>query len=160
MPLSIRNTLAEYMVSARLDHALYKLKPTHRFFSQHLLTNDELPSRIASGTITIKPDIKRFTENGVEFVDGSKVEDVDIIMLATGYNYGFPFLDKGIVDVEQNKVELYKYVFPPDMEHHTLATIGFVSPLGAVNPISELQSRWATRVFKVNVLTKMSELVI
>lgn len=34
------------------------------------------------------------------------------------------------------------------MKHSTLAVIGLIQPWGAINPISELQARWAVRVFK------------
>ena len=54
--------------------------------------------------------------------------------------------------MENNTVRLYKSVFPPDMMHPTLAVIGLVQPLGSLFPISEMQCRWATRVFKVNFL--------
>ena len=39
-------------------------------------------------------------------------------------------------------MQLYKYVFPPHISHATLAVIGLVQAIGAVMPISELQSRW------------------
>lgn len=41
-------------------------------------------------------------------------------------------------------------MFPPELERPTLAVIGLVQPLGAIMPISEMQARWATRVFKGN----------
>jgi dimethylaniline monooxygenase (N-oxide forming) len=34
------------------------------------------------------------------------------------------------------------------MTHSTLAVMGLVQPWGAINPITELQARWAIRVFK------------
>lgn len=69
-------------------------------------------------------------------------------VFATGYKFAFPFLASHVVSVSENKVALYKYVFPPEMDRHTLAIIGLVQPLGAIMPISEMQARWATRVFK------------
>ena len=72
--------------------------------------------------------------------------------LATGYRFGFPFIDKSVVDVKENRLPFYKYMFPPDLQHPTLAIIGCIQPLGAVMPISELQCRLATRVFKVRVV--------
>ena len=72
-------------------------------------------------------------------------------MLATGYKFGFPFVSKSVVDVKENRLPFYKYMFPPDLKHPTLAMIGCVQPLGAIMPISELQCRLATRVFKVSL---------
>uniref|UniRef100_UPI0009B31664 dimethylaniline monooxygenase [N-oxide-forming] 5-like n=1 Tax=Monopterus albus TaxID=43700 RepID=UPI0009B31664 len=118
-----------------------------RLFSQHPTINDELPNRILSGTVQVKPNIRRFQGSSVEFDDGSVAEDVDLVVFATGYRFSFPFLASHVVSVSENKTSLYKYVFPPELEHPTLAIIGLVQPLGAIMPISEMQARWATRVF-------------
>ena len=53
-----------------------------------------------------------------------------------------------MLPVSGNKANLYKYMFPPGLERPTLVVIGLVQPLGAIMPISEMQARWATRVFK------------
>lgn len=42
--------------------------------------NDELPNRILSGTVQVKPNIRRFQGSSVEFDDGSVVEDVDLVV--------------------------------------------------------------------------------
>ncbi|KAJ8303800.1 hypothetical protein KUTeg_018723 [Tegillarca granosa] len=105
----------------------------------------------ASGSIIVKPDIKQFTTSGVEFTDGTFVDDIDAVILGTGYIFGFPFLDKSVIDVQQNKVDMYMLMFPPNLERHTLAIIGCFQPLGAIMLLSEMQSRLATRVFKGDV---------
>lgn len=51
-----------------------------RLFSQHPTVNDELPNRILSGTVQVKPNICRFQGSSVEFDDGSVVEDVDLVV--------------------------------------------------------------------------------
>lgn len=112
------------------------------------MVNDELPNRIACGSVQIKPDIRRFLENGVEFGDGTEVK-ADIIVLATGYVFGFPYLDKEVLEVRDNVVNLFKYAFPPDLHPSTLVIIGCIQPWGAIMPLSELQCRWAAQVFKV-----------
>ena len=136
-------------VSKALDHDLYGLRPKHRFLEQHPTLNDDLPNRIACGTIIVKPDIARLTTTGVEFVDGSSVDDVDVVILATGYTFSFPFLDESILMVKDNVVELYRRVFPPHLEQPTLAVVGLLQQLGPIFPIVEMQSRWVARVFKV-----------
>ena len=97
----------------------------------------------------MKADVKRFTRTGVEFVDGTVEGDIDVIILATGYIFGFPFIDKSIIDVQNNKVRLFKYMYPPDLSRPTLAVIGCFQPLGAIMPLSEMQCRLFTRVLKV-----------
>ncbi|NWI92028.1 FMO5 monooxygenase, partial [Pitta sordida] len=146
LPSRVSNFLLERKANARFDHTLYSLKPQHRIFDQHPTINDELPNHIISGGVRVKPNIQEFTETSAIFEDGTR-EDIDAIVFATGYSFSFPFLE-GLVKVVENQISLYKYMFPPDLEKPTLAFIGLVQPLGAIMPISELQCRWATRVFK------------
>ncbi|XP_077188436.1 flavin-containing monooxygenase 5-like [Paroedura picta] len=141
------NTLLERKLNERFNHSHYGLKPQHRIFSQHPTVNDELPNRIISGKVQVKPNIRELTERAAIFEDGSKEEDIDFIVFATGYNFSFPFLGN-VLPVTNNDVKLYKFVFPPHLEKPTLAIIGLVQPLGAIMPLSEMQARWATRVFK------------
>uniref|UniRef100_A0A3B5KVH8 Flavin-containing monooxygenase n=1 Tax=Takifugu rubripes TaxID=31033 RepID=A0A3B5KVH8_TAKRU len=148
LPNSVFCSLGERRLNQRFDHSLYNLKPKHRLFSQHPTMNDDLPNRILSGTIQVKPNICRFQGSSMEFDDGSVVEDVDLVVFATGYTFSFPFLSSHVISVSENKTSLYKYVFPPELQRPTLAIIGLVQPLGAIMPISEMQARWATRVFK------------
>ncbi|XP_074525279.1 flavin-containing monooxygenase 5-like [Halichoeres trimaculatus] len=148
LPFNVLCGFVESRLNSRFDHGLYNLKPKHRLFSQHPTVNDELPNRILSGTVQVKPNISRFQGSSVEFDDGSVVEDVDLVVFATGYTFSYPFLSSQVVSVSDNKASLYKYVFPPELQRPTLAIIGLVQPLGAIMPISEMQARWATRVFK------------
>ncbi|KAL4438319.1 hypothetical protein ABPG74_009742 [Tetrahymena malaccensis] len=52
-------------------------------------------SEIENGILTfLSPCIKKFeSENSLVLEDGQKVENIDIFMYATGYQYKFPFLD-------------------------------------------------------------------
>ncbi|CAF90720.1 unnamed protein product, partial [Tetraodon nigroviridis] len=143
LPFGMICSVAEKQLNQRFDHSLYNLKPKHRLFSQHPTVNDDLPNRILSGTIQVKPNIRRFQGSSVEFDDGSVVEDVDLVVFATGYRFSFPFLPSNVTSVSENQTSLYKYVFPPELQRPTLAIIGLVQPLGAIMPISEMQARWA-----------------
>lgn len=73
---------------------------------------------------------------------------VDTIVFATGYNYDFSYLPNNVMYKSGHRVGLYKHVFPPNMEHPTLAVVGFIHALGAIMPQAEIQARWVTRVFK------------
>lgn len=68
----------------------------------------------------------------------------------SGYDYGYPFIDKDVVDVQENVLDFYLYEFLPDLEKQTMAFIGCIQPIGAIMPIAELQCRYAMQVFKVN----------
>ncbi|XP_053101621.1 flavin-containing monooxygenase 5-like isoform X2 [Hemicordylus capensis] len=144
---SMVNQWVESKVNSRFNHSHYGLKPKHRFFSQHPTINDELPNKIISGKVLMKPNVSEFTETAAIFEDGSKEEDIDFVIFATGYSFSFPFLGNN-VRVTENQISLYKFVFPPHLEKPTLAIIGLIQPLGAIMPIAELQIRWATHVFK------------
>ena len=147
IPLSVQSFIFERAVEQRFNHARYGLKPKHKLFHAHPTVNDALPNRILNGTVKIKTNIKRFGKKCVEFEDGTVEENIDNVVLATGYKIGFPMIDQSVLHVENNHVSLYKYVFPPNLKHPTFAVVGLIQPWGAINPIAELQCRWATRVF-------------
>ncbi|XP_044295297.1 flavin-containing monooxygenase 5-like isoform X1 [Varanus komodoensis] len=147
LPGPTLNWLVESRLNARFNHAHYSLKPKHRFTSQHPTINDDLPNRILSGRVLMKPNIREFTATAAIFEDGSQEDNIDAVVFATGYSFSFPFLGN-CVRVVENQTPLYKFVFPPHLEKPTLAIIGLVQPLGAIMPIAEMQGRWATRVFK------------
>ena len=114
----------------------------------HPSVNDDLPWCIMSGYVIIKPNVRRFTATGVIFEDGSMEDNIDMVMLATGYKMSYPFISHDILPINDNRVEMYKYVFNPEHKHPTMAVLGLVQPLGPILPIAELQARWATRIFK------------
>ncbi|XP_006887446.1 PREDICTED: dimethylaniline monooxygenase [N-oxide-forming] 5-like [Elephantulus edwardii] len=144
---AVINNRLEKILNSRFNHAHYGLQPKHRPLSQHPTVNDDLPNHIISGKVCMKPNVKEFTETDAIFDDGTIEEKIDVVIFATGYSFSFPFLD-GLIKVSNNEVSLYKLIFPPDLEKPTLAVIGLIQPLGIILPIAELQSRWATRVFK------------
>lgn len=152
LPRSVRNYLFEQKLTNNFDHTMYGIKPNHHFEEQQLLLNDDLPKLLASGRVVFKGDIKFMSETSVTFKDGSTEDNIDAIIYATGYTIDFPFLKHPSYKVRDNLVDLYKLVFAPDVKPHTLAIIGCVQPNGCLFPISELQSRWAVRVFKVSVV--------
>ncbi|RCN47354.1 Flavin-binding monooxygenase-like protein [Ancylostoma caninum] len=127
IPRSIRAWHVQRTINNRFDHAAYGLQPKHDVFGAHTTQNDELPIRLASGTVIVKPNIDRFTEHDVYFTDGSKVENIDYVVLSTGYDITFPIVEGGeLIKVENNRVELYKYMYPLDQPHNTFAVIGLI----------------------------------
>ncbi|XP_072884325.1 flavin-containing monooxygenase 5-like [Hemitrygon akajei] len=146
----LNNALSPFMnwyfqrsLNNKFDHENYGLQPTHSVSCQTPTVNDDLPHCIISGTVLVKSNVKRFTETAAIFEDGS-VEEVDIVVFATGYTFPFPFLDESVVKVNENDVSLYKNVLPPQLEQPTLFVIGLIDPVGSIIPLSELQSRWAS----------------
>ena len=76
---------------------------------------------------------------------------VDVVVFATGYNYSFPFLPSALQAKCGHRLRLYKHMLPPALTQPTLAVVGFIHALGAINALVEMQSRWVTRVFKGEV---------
>ncbi|XP_040215685.1 flavin-containing monooxygenase 5-like isoform X3 [Rana temporaria] len=148
LPSSVTNYMVESALNSRFNHCNFGLLPQHRFSGQHPTVNDELPNRIFSGYVQIRPNVKEFTSTDVIFEDGTVEKNIDAVIFATGYSISFPFCDHSLLRVNNNKVYLYKYMFPYHLEMYTLAVVGLIQPIGAIMPISELQCRLATRVFK------------
>ncbi|XP_063796088.1 dimethylaniline monooxygenase [N-oxide-forming] 2-like isoform X2 [Pseudophryne corroboree] len=148
LPSSVVLWLTEKKMNAWFDHANYGLQPRDSSQFKEPLFNDELPSRITCGYVVVKPDVAEFTETAVKFDDGTTEENIDAVIFATGYRFSFPFLDESIIKVEDNKISLYRNIFPLTLEKPTLGVIGLLQPLGPIMSSSEIQARWVTRVFK------------
>ncbi|KAG8555873.1 hypothetical protein GDO81_017848 [Engystomops pustulosus] len=147
MPPAVSRWMLKKYMNDQFNHDLYNIQPEGVAWREPLV-NEELPSCIMSGSIMIKQQVKKFTETSVHFEDGSVVENLDIVILATGYDYSFPFLDESIIKKDENKGSFYKKIIPLRIEKPTLAFIAFVLPIGPAMVVGELQSRWATRLFK------------
>jgi len=65
-------------------NALYGLQPSHHITASSPVINDDLPSRILSGSVQVRPGIDRLTSSGVRFSDGTYVDDVAAVICATG----------------------------------------------------------------------------
>jgi len=171
IPTSIKNQTSATHILEKTKLHNYGLMPNFPPFSAHPTMNGEILGRIAVGAISVHPNIARVTlcfasffpskfvkiffffpphpqlkEKTVVFDDGFEIE-ADVVIYSTGYEISFPFLDQKEVPVDDNKVDLYKFVFPPTHKHATLAFVGLIQPWGAIMPISEMQARWITRVF-------------
>ncbi|KAL4445839.1 hypothetical protein ABPG77_009038 [Micractinium sp. CCAP 211/92] len=84
-------------------------------------------------------------DGAASLADGSRIEGVDVVMFCTGYEYSFPFLEEGLVSVEDNRVgPLHQHVFPPALA----PTLSFVGLNWKIIPFPqfELQSRWIAHV--------------
>ncbi|GFT74280.1 dimethylaniline monooxygenase 5 [Nephila pilipes] len=125
---------------------LYLIKPKYHMLSKDPVLNDHIGSKLLSGSVKMKPDIKSFTEDGVIFEEESEVTKADFVIMATGYTWKFPFLEEGIIVQKEGIINLYKCIFPPHLTHSTLAVLGFILPFGPGFPLGELQCRWAVQV--------------
>ncbi|XP_063096298.1 dimethylaniline monooxygenase [N-oxide-forming] 4 isoform X2 [Cavia porcellus] len=147
VPSCLLSWIQERQMNKRLNHENYGLSIT-KGKKKKAITNDELPTCILCGTITVKTSVKEFTETSAVFEDGTMEADIDSVIFATGYTFSFPFLEEPLKSLCTKKMFLYKRVFPPNLEKTTLAIIGLIGLTGSILAATELQARWATRVFK------------
>jgi cation diffusion facilitator CzcD-associated flavoprotein CzcO len=113
-------------------------KPNHRFLEAHPTVSSEFLLRLGSGDATAKPDIEELLGDKVRFADGS-IEQIDVIIYATGYNITFPFFDPDFISAPDNKLHLYKRMFMPGMDD--LVFIGLAQAIPTLFPFVELQGR-------------------
>lgn len=113
-------------------------QPTHRLLDAHPTFSNELPLRLASGDVFVKPDVTLLDGSRVHFEDGA-VEDFDVIIYATGYNISFPFFNPDFLPVSDNRIGLYKRMFIPGVDD--VVFIGFTQALPSLFPYVEVQSR-------------------
>lgn len=111
-------------------------KPDFKPSQCHATVSGEFLLRAGGGDIKIKPGIQSLNGDTIHFSDGSS-EQVDIIIYATGYNIEFPFLDKSLLQVEDNQLPLFKRIFIPD--YPNLFFIGFAQVLPALLPFPREQ---------------------
>ncbi len=81
-------------------------KPDHDALASHPIMNTQILHHLAHGDIAAKPDIARLDARGVVFTDGSR-EDIDLILLATGYDYRLPYLDRDLFEWKHGRPQLY-----------------------------------------------------
>lgn len=96
--------------------------PDHQLFESHPILNAQLLHHLQHGNIEVRPDIKRFEGGEVEFTDGSR-EAFDLVLCATGYNFGSPFA-ADYLEWEGRRASLYMAMF--SRTHATLCAIGYL----------------------------------
>ncbi|TWF95308.1 cation diffusion facilitator CzcD-associated flavoprotein CzcO [Saccharopolyspora dendranthemae] len=113
-------------------------EPDHRVMEAPITVSDELLSRLSHGEITVRPGIRELTTEGITFSDGS-AEDVDAVVLCTGYDMSLPVPDDVVFD-EDGRLSLFQRIVPPG--HDGLYLAGFLRPVGALTRLAELQAEW------------------
>lgn len=152
LPLAIQRTIFKGMLwLGRGKQEDYGMPvPNRPFLSEHPTISQDFLGLVGHGKINVYDNIKELQGKEVLFESGKK-EEFDIIIYATGYNVSFPFFNDDFLKSDNNKVELYRHVISP--KRPNLFFVGLLQPLGAVMPLSELQSKWiANLVQKKSVL--------
>jgi amino acid transporter len=103
-------------------------KPDHELLASHPIMNTQVLHHLGHGDLVARPDVVGFTEDSACFADGT-AERVDVVILATGYDYRLPFLADDLLAWRGNRPQLYLNIFSRD--HDGLAVLGFIEFAGA-----------------------------
>jgi cation diffusion facilitator CzcD-associated flavoprotein CzcO len=141
VPFALRRMVVEKLVALTQGRPeKYGLpKPDHGFGQAHPTVSGRILDRITHGTIEPRPTIARMGPDWVEFADGTR-EPADVVVFCTGYKISFPFFDPELISAPDNRIELFRRVFHPDVPD--VAFVGLLQPLGAVMPLAEAQGAW------------------
>ena len=102
-------------------------RPDYKMYESHPIVNSLILHHLGHGDIHVKPDIARFDGRTVHFKDGSQ-QDYDMVLLATGYNLHYPFIDKAHLNWEGMAPKLYMNILAP--RYQRLAVLGMVEASG------------------------------
>ncbi|MBZ3875085.1 Dimethylaniline monooxygenase [N-oxide-forming] 5 [Sciurus carolinensis] len=108
-------------------------------------TNAHLPLEI----FPVKGNVKEFTETAAIFEDGSREDDIDAVIFATGC--GLPLLFLKIPSKwSKTRYTHIKRSFPQTRKV-SLAILGLIQTFRVIMSVAELQGHWAIQVFKVSM---------
>jgi cation diffusion facilitator CzcD-associated flavoprotein CzcO len=144
LPLWLEQPLFEWLLRL-LNGDLRRLglrAPDHRIFETHPILNGAILDRLAHGDLEARPDVARLDGAEVEFVDGRR-EAFDLLVLATGYTRGVPFLEPGVLpDDDVSRLALNVF----HREHPGLVVLGHFTTDAGAFPILDLQCEVAARM--------------
>lgn len=148
MPRKVGLAMARRMIKKTLGPMEnYGLpEPDHEPLSAHPSVSGEFLTRVGSGDIGVKPAISELAGRRVRFTDGS-VEDVDVVVCATGYEMSFPFFDDpDLRPDERHRLPLFKRMIKPGVPN--LFYVGFAQPNPTLVNFAEQQSKLIAALLK------------
>lgn len=89
-------------------------KPAHRLYDRTPIVNSLVLQHLGQGDVAVRKPIQEFAGKHVVFTDGQS-DEVDLVLLATGYRITFPFLeDLAALDWQQamGAPRLFMNMFP------------------------------------------------
>ena len=119
------------------DMAALGFPPTSK--KVHATSNANIVNHIKYNRVAVKQGIGAIDGQKIAFNDG-RIEEFDTLIAATGYLIDLDFMEKRVVDVRENGLELYMRIVPPDWPG--LYFLAFFNSDTALNWICEAQIRW------------------
>ncbi len=111
----------------------------------HATSNANIVNHIHYKRVLVRQGIDKIDGRNITFNDG-RTEEFDTLIAATGYLIDIDFMDKRVIEPEDNGLDLYMRMVPPDWAG--LYFLAFFNSDTALNWICEAQIRWI-REFEV-----------
>jgi hypothetical protein len=130
-PMSVAQRIMPLLIRLQIGRQeSYGLpKPDHKLFESHPIVNSQLLHHLSHGDIAVKPDVERLDGEEVVFADGSR-ESINLVVLATGFHFAIPYVDRDLFDWKGGRPRLYMHLFSP--QRHDLYGIGFAEADGGI----------------------------
>ena len=146
IPKLVQKHLANLFVNRKLPHSkLYHPFNSNPSRNHTVGLSSELIIEIGFGRVKVMPPIVSFSELEINFENGKKLAP-DFIVLCTGYELDFPFLDPNILKLDETNSSstlLYENLFHMDYPNLIFLSLPFtVHPL----LVGELQARYVVSV--------------
>ncbi|XP_071502560.1 flavin-containing monooxygenase 5-like [Diadema antillarum] len=148
LPDSYRAKRMQSILEEATDHMAMGLQCPNPAALKLPMINAGLNDKIMNGDVRVRSGIQRVEGSTVILNDGSAVEDIDVIIFATGYDVKYPFLRFDLIP-DVGPLTLFKHVVPIELSPCTLHFTGMAVPdtMGQ-NIMSEMQARLAVSVLK------------
>ncbi len=117
-------------------------RPDHSILESHPVMNTQILHALGHGDLEVRPDVREFCGRDVVFVDG-RSDAIDLVVLATGYLRGVPFLAPGVL-ADDDVSELFLNVF--HRRHRGLFVLGHFIADGGAYPLVDRQAEIVARV--------------
>ena len=116
--------------------------PDHRLFETHPIMNTQVLHHLSHGDLRARPDVRELRGDRAIYVDGSQ-DEIDLVVLATGYAHSIPFLSPEIFRAGDVS-ELYLRVFHD--RHPDLFVLGMFESDGGAYPLVDRQAELVARL--------------
>ncbi len=128
-----------HLAWGRGGHGVAKWSPVAPYLHQFINKSRDAIREIYRGRVEVRRAVVGIEGRRVDFAGGDRSVSFDRIILATGYQPAWDFL-------ENAPEALFKKVF--SVTDPTLAFVGYVRPvLGSIPSLAELQARWVSEVW-------------
>jgi dimethylaniline monooxygenase (N-oxide forming) len=169
LPASISKWSLTTLIQLAAGKLPLELQPEHDILGANPAIHSSLIENIKVGRITPhRGSVGEITATGLSLTNGEIINDLDAIILCTGYDIDYPFISEDCYRSKHsmfmdspNSVHLYRLTVPPHIRN--LFIMGVFQLPGPIQPAVELQARWVTAILtgriKLPPAERMSELI-